>query len=171
MGQDCGWVAAIAGILASLCGACAAAHQDRARQLYAQGRFDEAGYEIQAALANDPDNLAIRNLAAQIFTQQGVALYQGGDLIAAGIRFHRAIDYVSTYAPAYDYLGLIAFAEHDWEDAIRYGDQAAGYTGQPTPGYVAQARANLQKIRSGRLFDKRGNHSAATPPPARGNAG
>lgn len=171
MGRDRGWVAAIAGIFAALCGACAAAHQDRAQHFYAQGHFDEAGYEIQAALADDPNNLAIRNLAAQIFTQQGVALYQAGDLTAAGTRFHRAIDYFPTYAPAYDYLGLIAFAEHDWEDAIRYGDQAAGYSGQPAPGYVAEARANLQKVRSGRFFRKRGNHSAATPPTARGNGG
>ena len=168
MGRDCGWVAAIAGIFAALCGACAATHQGRAQQFYSQGRFEEAGYEIQAALSSDPDNLAIRNLAAQIFTQQGVGLYQSGDLTAAGTRFHRAIDYNPTYAQAYDYLGLIAFAEHNWEDAIRYGDQGAGYSGQPAPGYVAQARTELQKIRSGRLFQKRGNHSA-TPAPAHGN--
>jgi tetratricopeptide (TPR) repeat protein len=167
MRRDRGWVAAIAGILAALYVACAATHQGRAQQFYAQGRFDEAGYEIQAALADDPNNLAIRNLAAQIFTQQGVTLYQAGDLTAAGTHFHRAVDYYPTYAQAYDYLGMIAFAEHNWEEAIRYGDQGAGYSGQPAPGYVAQAQANLQKVRSGRFFHKRGNHSASTTPPAR----
>lgn len=138
-----------------IAGGCAAAHQDRAQQLYLQGRLDEADYEVSQALAHDPNNAAIQNLAAQIFTQQGLAHYQRGEMIAAANYFHRAIDYVPTYAPAYDYLGLIAFAQHNWQDAIRYGDQAAGYSGQPAPGYVEQAQTQLRKVRSGRLFVRR----------------
>src|SRR5690242_3806861 len=101
--------AAIAGLVVVVIGACAATHQGRAQQYYSQGRLDEADYEIQQALTRDPNNLAIEHLAAQIFTQQGVAHYKRGEMIAAGNYLHRAIDYYPTYGPAYDYLGLIAF--------------------------------------------------------------
>jgi len=146
----------MAGLLAVLISGCAATHQDRAQQFYSQGRLDEADYEIQKALAADPNNLSVEHLAAEIFTGQGFAHYKRGEMIAAGNYFHRAIDYYPTYAPAYDYLGLIAFSQHNWQDAIKYGDQSAGYSGQPAPGYVHQAREELRRIRSGQpLFRSR----------------
>jgi tetratricopeptide (TPR) repeat protein len=141
----------VAGAMA-LMWACTMTHQDLAQQYYSQGRLDQAEYQIQKALDAQPNNLAIDNLAARIFTQQGVAHYKRGEMISAGNYFHRAIDYYSTYAPAYDYLGLIAFARHDWRNAIRYSSQGAGYSGKPEPGYVQLARQELSKVRSGQPF-------------------
>lgn len=134
-------------VIAAWASACAATHQDRAQQYLAQGRLDEAGYEIDQALDRDPDNLTIKHTAAEIFTRQGAAEYQRGNLIAADRNLHRAIGYYPTYASAYDYLGMTAFAMHNWQDAIGYGEQGAGYSGQPVPAYVAQARENLRRIR------------------------
>jgi tetratricopeptide (TPR) repeat protein len=145
------------GRIAILCGlmvlmavaGCSAVHQDRAQQYYAQGQYDKAGYEIQAALAKDPNNLKLRHLAAKIFTQQGYERYKRGEMISAAQYFNKAIDYDPTDAPAYDYLGILAFAQGDWEGAIKNGTAAAGYSGQPTPLYVQQARQKLRQIRSG----------------------
>ena len=154
MRWGCARIAVVAGAMALMC-ACTMTHQDLAQQYYSQGRFDEAGYEVQKALAATPNNPVIDHLAAQIFTQQGVAHYQRGEMISAGNYFHRAIDYYPTYAPAYDYLGLIAFSQHNWQDAIKYGSQSAGYSGKPEPGYVQSARQELRKVRSGQPFVRR----------------
>jgi tetratricopeptide (TPR) repeat protein len=145
-------------IFAALVSGCAATHQDRAQRYLAQGRLDEAGYEIDRALERDPNNLAIEHTAAEIFTRQGIAEYQRGHLIAAERDFHRAIGYYPTFAAAYDYLGMTAFAMHNWREAIRYGEQGAGYSGQPAPAYVAQARENLRKLRSGMAPAARKRH-------------
>ncbi len=130
--------------------ACAPMDQGSAESALAEGRLDDAAYDIQAALSHDPDNLTLKNLAAQIFTRRGVQYYQRGEMIAASDDFHRAINYFPTYAPAYDYLGMIAFQQHNWEDAIKYGTAGAGYAGQPEPGYVQDARRNLRAVQSGR---------------------
>ncbi len=159
-------IGAIAGLSVVLLSSCAATHQDRAQEFYRQGRFDEAGYEIEQASADDPDDPTIANLAAQIFTQQGVAKYKIGDYFGAGNYFHRAIDYSPTYGPAYDYLGLIGFAEHNWRDAIRFGNQGAAYSGQPVPGYVALAATEQHKVETGNLFAGRG-----TPPGPKPSSG
>lgn len=150
----CARKVAVAGVMALMC-ACTMTHQDLAQQYYAQGRLDQAEFEIQKALAAEPNNLAIDHLGAKIFTQQGVARYKRGEMISAGNYFHRAIDYYPTYAPAYDWLGLTAFAQHDYQGAIKYGSQGAGFEGKPEPGYVRMARQELNKIRSGRLSVKR----------------
>lgn len=146
--------AMIAGAMALMC-SCTMTHQDLAQQYYSQGRLDQAEYEIQKALSAEPDNLAIDHLAAQIFTQQGVGRYKKGEMISAGNYFHRAIDYYPTYAPAYDWLGLTAFAQHDWANAVNYGSQGAGFSGRPEPGYVKSARQELKKVRSGQLYVRR----------------
>ncbi|MGH7987222.1 MAG: tetratricopeptide repeat protein [Candidatus Binataceae bacterium] len=130
---------------------CAAVHQDRAQQYFGAGQYDKAGYEIQAALTHDPGNLKLRHLAAKIFTQQGYQRYKRGEMISASQYFNKAIDYDPTYAPAYDYLGILAFAQGNWESAISNGSAAAGYSGQPESGYVQQARRQLKRIRSGRM--------------------
>jgi tetratricopeptide (TPR) repeat protein len=143
--------AALAGALALWLGACAPINQDRAQTDLAQGRLDDAVYDIQAALQHDPDNLQLKNLAAQIFTQRGVKYYQGGQMIAASNDFNAAVGYDPTYASAYDYLGLIAFQQHDWQGAINYGSKAAGLEGKPDPGYVQMARTQLARVRSGGL--------------------
>ena len=141
------WLTAIALTIALL--GCAPIDQDSAQRALAEGRLDDAAYDIQAALAHDPDNLTLKNLAAQIFTQRGVKSYQSGAMIAASEDFHRAIDYFPTYAPAYDYLGMLSFQQHNWQDAIKYGSMGAGYTAQPDPSYVREARENLRKLETG----------------------
>jgi tetratricopeptide (TPR) repeat protein len=141
------WLTAIA-LTIALPG-CAPINQDSAQRALAEGRLDDAAYDIQAALANDPDNLTLKNLAAQIFTQRGVKSYQSGAMIAASDDFHRAIDYFPTYAPAYDYLGMVSFEQHNWQDAIKYGSMGAGYAGQPDPSYVRDARENLRRLETG----------------------
>jgi tetratricopeptide (TPR) repeat protein len=136
-------------LLAAALTGCAPLHQGAAESAFAQGRFDEAANDVQAALASDPDNLQLKELAAKIFTQRGVKYYQGGQMLAAGDDFHRAVGYNTTYAPPYDYLGMIAFQQHNWQDAISYGNKAAGLEGKPDPGYVEQARKELLKVQSG----------------------
>ena len=136
-------------MLAGFVGGCAAVDQDSAQTALASGRLDEAAADIQAALARDPDNLQLKHLAAQIFTRRGVKYYQQGVMIAASDDFHRAVDYYPTYSMAYDYLGMIAFHQHNWQDSIRYGSKAAGLEGEPDPGYVRMAREELRKVQSG----------------------
>ena len=143
----CPWLTAIA-LTIALQG-CAPINQDSAQRALAEGRLDDAAYDIQAALAHDPDNLTLKNLAAQIFTQRGVKSYQSGAMIAASEDFHRAIDSFPTYAPAYDYLGMLSFQQRNWRDAIKYGSMGAGYAGQPDPSYVRDARENLRKLEIG----------------------
>ena len=138
-----GWAAVI--LLTVALQACAPMDQGSAQSALAEGRLDDAAYDVQAALAKDPDNLTLKNLAAQIFTQRGAKEYQGGQMIAASDDFHRAINYYPTYAQAYDYLGMLSFQQGRWEDAIRYGSLGAGYAGQPEPSYVGDARKNLRK--------------------------
>ena len=141
------WLTAIA-LTIALQG-CTPINQDSAQRALAEGRLDDAAYDIQAALGHDPDNLTLKNLAAQIFTQRGVKSYQSGAMIAASDDFHRAIDYFPTYAPAYYYLGMVSFEQHNWQDAIKYGSMGAGYAGQPDPSYVRDARENLRRLESG----------------------
>jgi len=130
-------------------GGCAPLHQDNAQQALARGNLDEAGTEIQKAAEDDPTNLRIKHLAAQIFTARGTAYYKGDQMLAAEDDFRRAVDYEPTYAAAYDYLGLIAFSKHDWQAAINYGDKFAGLSGQSTPLYVQQAREQERIVRAG----------------------
>jgi len=115
------------GVLAIVLGlsfqACAPINQDQAQSAMAQGRLDDAAADVQAALSHDPDNLQLKELAANIFTQRGMKSFQNGEMISASEDFHRAIDYYPTYAAAYDYLGMIAFQQHNWQDAIKYGSQ------------------------------------------------
>jgi len=141
--------AIIAAVIATSLGACGSLNQGWAETALGEGRFDDAARYVQNALASDPDNLKIKELAARIFTQRGVKYYQNNEMIAAGDDFHRAIDYYPTYASAYDYLGLIAFQQHNWQDAISYGNKAAGLEGKPDPAYVQTARQELLKVQSG----------------------
>lgn len=136
-------------LLAFAIAACAPLNQDKAQTAYAAGRYDEAAHDIQAALASDPDNLQLKELAAKIFTQRGFGYYKNGEMLAASADFHRAVDYYPTYAPAYDYLGMIAFQQHNWQKAIDYGSRAAGLEGKPDFGYVQSARENLRRVQSG----------------------
>jgi tetratricopeptide (TPR) repeat protein len=129
--------------------ACAPLNQDKAQSAFDAGRYDEAAYDIQAALASDPDNLQLKELAAKIFTQRGFGYYKNGEMLAANDDFRRAVNYYPTYAPAWDYLGMIAFQQHNWQNAIEFGSKAAGLEGKPDPGYVQSARQNLRKVQSG----------------------
>ncbi|HVN29073.1 MAG TPA: hypothetical protein VMT64_11330 [Candidatus Binataceae bacterium] len=119
--------------------------QGRAEQELATGQLDAAVADVTAALAHDPNNLKLQNLAAQIYTQRGIKFYEGGQMIAASDDFHRAISYDPTYSRAYDYLGMLSFQQHDWQGAINYGDKAASLEGKPDPGYVAAARQNMRQ--------------------------
>jgi tetratricopeptide (TPR) repeat protein len=147
-------VAALGAVVIAVAFACATYHQGSAESALGEGRLDDAAAEVQTALASEPDNLQLKQLAAKIFTQRGVKYYKNGEMIAASDDFHRAIDYDPFYASAYDYLGLIAFSQHDWEHAISYGQRSAGLSGQPVPGYVEQAQQQLLKVRSGGLPPK-----------------
>jgi tetratricopeptide (TPR) repeat protein len=135
-------------MIAALC-ACAPLHQENAQQALAQGRLDEAGEEIQKALAADPSNLQLKHLAAEIFTRRGTTYYKNNAMLAAEDDFRRAVDYEPTYAAAYDYLGLIAFSKHDWQSAISYGEKYAALTGESVPLYVRQAREQERIVRAG----------------------
>jgi tetratricopeptide (TPR) repeat protein len=139
-----------AGLMAFAFAACAAQiNQGSAQDALAAGRLDEAANDIQAALAHDPDNPQLKQLAADIFTRRGVQYYQSGAMIAAAEDFQRAVAYQPNYAMAWDYLGMIASQQHDWQKAINYGDKAASLDGKPDPAYVEQARKELLKVQSG----------------------
>jgi tetratricopeptide (TPR) repeat protein len=153
-------------VAATLC-ACAPLNQNRAERALAAGRLDDAVYDIQAALSHDPDNLQLKALAAQIFTQRGAAHYKQSEMLAADADFRTAISYNPGQAAAYDYLGLIAFQQHNWKDAIDFGDRAAGLEGKPDPDYVETARRELLKVQSGgfRPYLPRGRRPRIPPPP------
>jgi len=139
-----------AGLMALSFAACAAQiNQNSAQQAMAAGRLDEAAYDVQAALAHDPDNPQLKQLAADIFTRRGVQYYQTGTMIAAADDFQRAVAYQPNYAMAWDYLGMIASQQHDWQKAIDYGNKGASLDGKPDPAYVALARKELLKVQSG----------------------
>jgi tetratricopeptide (TPR) repeat protein len=129
--------------------ACAPMYQDRAQNEVATGQYDAAVADITAAVDHDPNNLKLKNLAAQIFTQRGAQYYQGGQMLAASDDFHRAISYDPMYSRAYDYLGMLSFQQHNWQDAINYGDKAASLEGKPDPDYVKAAQQQLQNVRWG----------------------
>jgi len=133
----------------ALAGCFAQVNQDAAQKALAAGRLDEAANDIQTALAHDPDNPQLKQLAADIFTRRGVQYYQMGAMIAASADFQRAVAYQPNYAMAWDYLGLLASQQNDWQHAIEYGTKAAGLEGKPDPSYVDFARKQLLKIQSG----------------------
>ena len=137
-------------LIAFALSACAAqVNQNAAQNALAAGRLDDAAANIQAALAHDPDNLQLKALAADIFTRRGVQYYQTGAMIAAQADFQRAVAYQPNYAMAWDYLGLLASQQNDWQHAVEYGTKAAGLEGKPDPSYVAYARKQILKIQSG----------------------
>ena len=139
-----------AGLMAFAFAACSAQiNQSSAQQALAAGRLDEAANDVQAALARDPDNPQLKQLAADIFTRRGVQYYQSGTMIAAADDFQRAVAYQPNYAMAWDYLGMIASQQHDWQKAIDYGGKAASLEGKPDPAYVVLARKELLKVQSG----------------------
>jgi tetratricopeptide (TPR) repeat protein len=137
-------------LIAFACAACSAQiNQNAAQNALAAGRLEEAAADIQTALDHDPDNLQLKQLAADIFTRRGVQYYQSGAMIAAAADFQRAVAYQPNYAMAWDYLGLIASQQNDWQKAIDYGTKAAGMEGKPAPAYVDFARKQLLKVQSG----------------------
>ncbi len=112
--------------------ACAMYHQSSAQSELAAGKLDAAASDVQSAVASNPDDLQLKQLAAQIFTQRGVKYYQNNEMIAANDDFRRAVDYDRFYGQAWDYLGLIAFQQHRWADAIDSGHKAADSRASPT---------------------------------------
>jgi tetratricopeptide (TPR) repeat protein len=133
----------------AIAGCSAQINQSAAQNALAAGRLDEAANDVQTALAHDPDNLQLKQLAADIFTRRGVQYYQNGTMLAAADDFQRAVAYQPNYAMAWDYLGLIASQQNDWQHAIQYGSKAAGLEGKPDPAYVELARQQLLKVQSG----------------------
>ena|ERR1700722_5187474 len=133
----------------AIAGCSAQINQSAAQNALAAGRLDEAANDVQTALEHDPDNLQLKQLAADIFTRRGVQYYQNGTMLAAADDFQRAVAYQPNYAMAWDYLGLIASQQNDWQHAIQYGSKAAGLEGKPDPAYVELARQQLLKVQSG----------------------
>lgn len=154
-------------MLFGLAGCTAAVNQDSAQKALAAGRLDDAVANIQTALEHDPDNPQLKQLAAEIYTRRGVQYYQTGTMIAAADDFHRAVNYYPTYATAWDYLGMIASQQHDWQNAINYGNKAAQLEGKPDPAYVEQARRELARVQSGGLPPRRRSYA----PQGRANPG
>ena len=136
--------------------------RDAAQNALAAGRLDDAANDIQTALAHDPDNLQLKQLAADIFTRRGVQYYQKGAMIAASDDFQRAVAYQPNYAMAWDYLGLIASQQHDWQHAIDYGNKAASLEGKPDPAYVELAHAR-NCLRSSPAVSVRTSRPASDP--------
>jgi Tfp pilus assembly protein PilF len=132
-----------------MAGCFAQGEQSAAQSALASGNYDVAATNIQAALGHDPDNPELKKLAADIFTRRGVQYYQNGEMLAAADDFHRAVGYEPTYAMAWDYMGMIASQQHDWQHAIDYGDKGASLDGKPDPAYVVDARRQLLKVQSG----------------------
>jgi Tfp pilus assembly protein PilF len=130
-------------------GCFAQGEQSAAQTALASGDLDRAAVNIQAALSHDPDNPTLKELGAEIFTRRGVQYYQNGEMLAAADDFHRAVGYEPNYASAWDYMGMIASQQHDWQKAIDYGDKAASLEGKPDPAYVVDARTELLKVQSG----------------------
>ena len=139
----------LAAVTLAVAGCFAQANQDAAQKALDAGRLDEAAADIQTALEHDPDNPQLKKLATDIFTRRGVQYYQAGTMIAAADDFHRAVNYDPNASMAWDYLGLIASQQHDWQNAIEYGSKAASMEGKPDPAYVTQARKELLKVQSG----------------------
>ena len=132
-----------------IAGCFAQGEQSTAQSALASGNLELAATNIQAALAREPDNPELKKLGAEIFTRRGVQFYQNGEMIAAADDFHRAVNYQPSYAMAWDYMGMIASQQHDWQKAIDYGDKAASLEGKPDPAYVEDARKQLLKVQSG----------------------
>ena len=137
---------------------CATIHESSAQSELAEGRLDDAAADVQSALASNPDSLELKQLAAQIFTQRGLKYYQKNEMIAASDDFRRAVDYDQFYAQGWDYLGLIAFQQHRWADAIDFGHKAAELQNKPDPPYVQQADSQLVKVRTGGLGPPHHSH-------------
>ncbi len=139
-----------AGLVCLLVG-CSSILQDDGETALHQGRLNDAARQVRAALADDPGNLQLRELAAEIFTRRGERYYEQREMIAASKEFETATHYDAMYAPAYDYLGMIAFWNHNWQSAIDYGDRASELQGRPDPPYVQQAKQELDKVKNGGL--------------------
>ncbi len=152
--------AASVGIFSS----CATVHESSAQSELAEGRLDDAAADIQSALASNPDSLQLKHLAAQIFTQRGLKYYQNKEMIAAGDDFRRAVDYDQFYGMAWDYLGLIAFQQHRWKDAVDFGHKAAELQNKPDPPYVQQANSQLVTVLTGGLGPPHHNHPLPMAP-------
>src|SRR2546430_2152075 len=150
---------------------CAPIAQDQAQTELAAGRLDEAANDGTPALKRDPGNPKLKALGAEIFTRRGVQYYQQGVMLQAADDFHNAVSYQPTNAAAWDYLGMIAFQQHNWQDAINFGNKAASLDGKPDPGYVVDARKELLKVQSGGfrpykpVKPSRYGGSANAPPP------
>ncbi len=98
-----------AGMMAFAFAACfAQVNQSGAQEALAAGRLEEAANDIQTALAHDPDNPQLKQLAGDIFTRRGVQYYRNGTIIAAADDFQSAVGYQPNYPMAWDYLGMIA---------------------------------------------------------------
>ncbi len=134
--------------------ACSAILDDDGEVALKQGRLDDAARQVRAALADDPGNLQLRELAAEIFTRRGEDYFQRREMIAAAKEFHTAIEYDSMFGPAYDYLGMVAYWNHDWQNAVDYGNRASELESRPDPPYVQQAKQELEKIKNGGLPPK-----------------
>ncbi|GEM_PF-1375039 len=129
--------------------ACSQTFSDEGQTALAQGRLDDAVRQVTAAVNADPGNLQLRHFAAEVFTRRGIQHYNNHEMLAAANDFQTATQYDPMYGPAYDYLGMIAFWKHDWQNAVDLGTHASMLEGRPDPPWVEQARQELDKIKNG----------------------
>ncbi len=132
--------------LAALIAGCAS-HENLARSALQESRLNDAADEVQLAVAQNPDSPEVKTLAAAVYTNRGAKFYYSHQISAARGDLERAVGYDPNYSAAWDYLGLVAFSEHNWKDAIADGARAGSLAGRPPAAYVGAARTQLGRER------------------------
>ena len=142
-------------------------HNGLAGALARQGRLDEAGHHLEAAIAIKPDYavaynhwgiildaqgqldaaleryeaaIRINPTLADVHNNMGTVLFRQGRLDEARAHFQTAVELRPNYAEAYNHLGLVAARSGDAHGAITYFQEAL----RIRPDYPA-AQRNLEQ--------------------------
>jgi tetratricopeptide (TPR) repeat protein len=132
---------------------CAPMHANLARSALQEQRLNAAVNQMQLALAQHPADPGLKHLAAAIYTNRGARFYNQGDMTRAASDLHTALNYDPSYGAACDYLGLVAFSQRNWKDAIAYGERAASLEQRPPAPWVEAARIQMRASANNRVPD------------------
>ncbi|MBF6568841.1 MAG: tetratricopeptide repeat protein [Candidatus Binataceae bacterium] len=132
---------------------CAPMHANLARSALQEQRLNEAVNEVQLALAQHPADPGLEHLAAAIYTNRGARFYTQGNMTRAATDLHTALNFDPGYSAAYNYLGLVAFSQQNWKDAIVYGERAASLENCPPASWVGVARVKMRASAGDRAPD------------------